>query len=145
MRGTVKWFSRDNGYGFITGDDGQDRYFAVQQIDGSELPQIGHSVEFEHQASPKGARAAKVKLMGKSPSDTYTNETSQRADGRVKCKHCQALMIPRMTFYKGAPSKSFCVHCGRMHKSFEDQSQRTAILIVILVALIYVVLSNGFK
>lgn len=46
MKGTIKWFSTDKGYGFITGNDNQDRYFHVQAIVGSELPNPGDIVTF---------------------------------------------------------------------------------------------------
>ena len=49
MKGKVKWFSRERGFGFITGEDGIDRFFNVQAIKGSELPNYGDVVEFEHQ------------------------------------------------------------------------------------------------
>ena len=32
MKGTVKWFSRKKGYGFITGEDGQDYFVHYSSI-----------------------------------------------------------------------------------------------------------------
>jgi len=34
MRGKVKWFSRERGYGFITDEQARDHYFSVQDVRG---------------------------------------------------------------------------------------------------------------
>lgn len=49
MRGAVKWFNTQKGYGFITGDDGAE-YFAHQtqiKMDGFRTLDAGDVVEFE--------------------------------------------------------------------------------------------------
>ncbi|MGL6400073.1 cold shock domain-containing protein [Aeromonas veronii] len=40
MQGTVKWFSSEKGYGFITSEAGEDHYFNVQSINGASLPSM---------------------------------------------------------------------------------------------------------
>jgi CspA family cold shock protein len=58
----VKWFNAQKGYGFITGDDGQDVFVHYSAIsgDGFRSLQEGESVEFEVTQGPKGMQAANV-------------------------------------------------------------------------------------
>lgn len=60
--GTVKWFSDQKGYGFITGDDGQDVFchFSAIQAEGFKTLRDGQKVSFEVEKGDKGLRAANV-------------------------------------------------------------------------------------
>jgi CspA family cold shock protein len=60
--GKVKWFNAQKGYGFITGDDGQDVFVHYSAIsgDGFRSLQEGESVDFEVAQGPKGLQAANV-------------------------------------------------------------------------------------
>ncbi|HYD48101.1 MAG TPA: cold shock domain-containing protein [Terriglobales bacterium] len=62
VQGTVKWFSGQKGYGFITKDDGQDVFvhFSAIQGDGFRTLQQGERVTFEISEGPKGLQAANV-------------------------------------------------------------------------------------
>ncbi len=62
-RGTVKWFSDQKGYGFITPEDGSKDVFVHHseiQGDGFKSLQEGQMVDFEVTSSPKGPQAANV-------------------------------------------------------------------------------------
>ncbi|MDL1902480.1 cold shock domain-containing protein [Anaerolineae bacterium CFX9] len=62
IRGTVKWFSAEKGYGFITPDEGPDvfvHYTAIQTTGYRKLEQ-GDVVEFEITEGSKGKQAAMV-------------------------------------------------------------------------------------
>jgi len=61
-RGKVKWFNAQKGYGFITGEDGQDVFVHYSAIsgDGFRSLQEGESVQFETTQGPKGLQAANV-------------------------------------------------------------------------------------
>ena len=60
--GTVKWFSSQKGYGFITPESGDDVFVHHSSIqgDGYKSLEEGQEVEFEIEEGPKGKRAAKV-------------------------------------------------------------------------------------
>lgn len=60
--GTVKWFSNQKGYGFITTDDGKDVFvhYSAVEGDGFKTLQEGTKVQFEITQGPKGEQATKV-------------------------------------------------------------------------------------
>jgi CspA family cold shock protein len=60
--GTVKWFSSQKGYGFITPESGADVFVHHSAIQGDGYKSLdeGQEVEFEVEQGPKGRRAAKV-------------------------------------------------------------------------------------
>jgi CspA family cold shock protein len=61
--GTVKWFSDEKGFGFITPDDGgRDLFVHFSGIAGDgyrSLPE-GAKVNYEEEAGPKGPKAVSV-------------------------------------------------------------------------------------
>jgi len=62
-RGTVKWFSDQKGYGFVTPEDGSKDVFvhhSAIQGDGFKSLREGQTVEFEVSQGPKGPQATNV-------------------------------------------------------------------------------------
>ena len=64
-QGTVKWFSNEKGYGFITQSDGDDVFvhFSAIEMDGYKSLAEGQEVEFEVTEGPKGKQAANVRPL----------------------------------------------------------------------------------
>lgn len=60
--GTVKWFSDQKGYGFITPDEGSDVFVHHGEIQGEGYKSLaeGQKVSFEIEEGPKGQLAKNV-------------------------------------------------------------------------------------
>ncbi|OFW78057.1 MAG: cold-shock protein [Actinobacteria bacterium RBG_19FT_COMBO_70_19] len=61
-QGTVKWFSNEKGYGFISREAGEDVFVHFSAIEGEGFKTLneGQAVEFEIVDGPKGKQAANV-------------------------------------------------------------------------------------
>lgn len=65
--GTVKWFSDDKGFGFITPDDGSKDVFVHHSAiagEGFRTLAEGAKVNYEVESSEKGPRAVNVEATG---------------------------------------------------------------------------------
>jgi cold shock protein len=64
VRGVVKWFSNEKGYGFITQEDGADLFVhhSEIQMNGYRTLNEGDQVEFEVTEGRKGKQASAVTM-----------------------------------------------------------------------------------
>jgi CspA family cold shock protein len=65
MKGTVKWFNGEKGYGFITGEDGKDvfAHFSQIQAEGYKSLQEGQKVSYDVANGPKGPQAENINII----------------------------------------------------------------------------------
>ena len=62
-KGTVKWFSNQKGYGFITPEEGKDVFvhFSAITMDGYKTLKAGQDVQFDVVEGPKGLHATNIR------------------------------------------------------------------------------------
>ena len=60
--GKVKWFNESKGFGFITGEDGEDLFVHYSSIQSNGFKSLaeGDSVSYEVEKGPKGSKAINV-------------------------------------------------------------------------------------
>jgi cold shock protein len=82
--GTVKWFSEDKGYGFITPDSGRDVFVHVTAIRTDGGPRVlgeGQRVEFEIVQDDRGPQAEAVRVLPETGEAAGRAEMLPRMDG----------------------------------------------------------------
>lgn len=65
MKGTVKWFNSDKGYGFITTEEGNDVFAHFSQInkEGFKTLEEGQQVTFDVVNGEKGPQAENITIL----------------------------------------------------------------------------------
>ncbi len=65
MKGTVKWFDSNKGFGFIVSEEGEDIFFHHSDIlqEGFKNLEDGQKVTFEKVQGEKGLQATEVKII----------------------------------------------------------------------------------
>jgi CspA family cold shock protein len=65
MNGTVKWFNGEKGFGFVTGEDGNDAFAHFSQInsDGFKSLEEGQKVSYNVVKGPKGLQAENISAI----------------------------------------------------------------------------------
>ncbi len=65
LKGTVKWFNAEKGFGFITCEDGNEYFahFSEIQKDGFKSLEDGESVTFGVTQGQKGPQASNIKSL----------------------------------------------------------------------------------
>lgn len=62
MEGTVKWFNKDKGFGFIAGEDGNDYFAHISSIPEGTMLKEDDKVTFDTVQTDKGVQAQNVQL-----------------------------------------------------------------------------------
>ncbi len=62
MKGTVKWFNEEKGFGFITGEDGKDvfAHFSQIQKDGFKTLSENEEVQYDVVKNTRGLQAENI-------------------------------------------------------------------------------------
>jgi CspA family cold shock protein len=78
--GTVKWFSQEKGFGFITRDDGPDVFVHHTSLPGTGFRKLdqGERVEFDVIEEPKGMKAQNVTRMEGAVGDAQPRASQAR-------------------------------------------------------------------
>jgi cold shock protein len=65
MKGKVKRFNKTKGFGFITGEDGQDAFFHFSELvmDGYKTIEEGAEVEFDLVEGERGLQAHNIRKI----------------------------------------------------------------------------------
>ncbi|MBS3740587.1 MAG: cold shock domain-containing protein [Candidatus Cloacimonetes bacterium] len=65
MKGSVKWFSKNKGYGFIVGEDEKEYFVHWKSVTGDGFKTLvqNEEVEFEAKETDKGLQAENVKRL----------------------------------------------------------------------------------
>jgi len=65
MTGTVKWFNGQKGFGFITGEDGNDVFAHFSQINSEGYKSLdeGQKVSYDVVDGPKGPQAENITVI----------------------------------------------------------------------------------
>ena len=104
--GTVKWFSNDKGYGFISRDGGGEIFAHHSGIEGSGFRTLveGQRVEFRVSEETKGLRAVDIKAMvGSSSREDVPSQGSVAIEG---VRRESASMSKRLCVSNLSPSTS---------------------------------------
>ena len=61
-KGTVKWFNAEKGFGFITGEDGNDVFALFSAIQGEGFKSLdeGQAVTFDVEEGQRGLQASNI-------------------------------------------------------------------------------------
>ncbi|AJA46618.1 cold shock protein [Clostridium pasteurianum DSM 525 = ATCC 6013] len=65
MTGTVKWFNGQKGFGFITGENGNDAFahFSQIQSDGYKSLEEGQKVSYNEVKGQRGLQAEEITIL----------------------------------------------------------------------------------
>ena len=111
MKGIVKFYKQEEGYGFIFCEDlKEDFYFNIKEWKNGSVPCGNDEVTFESAEGKKGKFAKNI-LLEKSASEKKGSK-----DDRVACPHCGKKCVPRIRFINSIPYSTLCPFCGKKIK-----------------------------
>lgn len=120
LKGTVVFYNKDKGFGFVRTADDKDYHFGHRAFGGTTIPAAGDLVEFTVSSRPP--------KPGKSPNVEHleiVGKDAELKDGKETCPHCGKRVVPRMTTFRCSPFASYCPLCGGMVKMFYQEDDRT--------------------
>lgn len=147
MKGKIKLFKEQEGYGFILGENGNEYYFNVHDIKSFERPpRMGDLAEFnvkESTAKNKKDKAVDVAITQATSSESISRKKNRRRDDRITCPHCGRKIIPRVVINNGAPEQSICPYCGNRIEIFFGGYAEIAVFVIVLIVFL-IIMANIF-
>ena len=141
MKGKIKFFKEQEGYGFILGENGNEYYFNVHDIKSFDTPpRMGDLAEFnvkESTAKNKKDKAVDVEITKGESTESISRKENRRRDDRITCPHCGRKIVPRLVTYRGAPEQSLCPYCGNRIEIFFGGYVQIAIFVIVLVVFLF--------
>lgn len=143
MKGMIKFYNKEKGFGFVVGEDNEEYYFNHSVIPFGKMPNSGDMIEFDTNLNATGKH--------KNPEIATMNflqkqQSINANDGKVTCPHCQVRVLPRLTTYYGKAERSLCPLCGGTIRDFTGINLSMPFLIIIAVVtgimLIIMIASN---
>jgi cold shock CspA family protein/predicted RNA-binding Zn-ribbon protein involved in translation (DUF1610 family) len=121
MRGTVKFYNPEKGFGFIFSEGlKEDIFFRIGEWKHPSVPSGNDDVEFELGEDQKGFRAKNIQLIFSAQDKRNKVHESKHKDDRITCPSCGRKVVPRMVTYRGEPDKTLCPYCGTVIKTFDN-------------------------
>ena len=135
LKGTIIFYDRTKGFGFVNGSNGQRYHLGFNAITGEWIPVAGDRVEFivSKRLNKQGQAQSIETIELLSHGDVQDN-------GKELCPHCGKRVNPRMTFYRGAPCASYCPLCGGKIKQFMKVNNAIFWITVVLICSIFVLI-----
>ena len=120
MKGMIKFYNKDKGFGFVVGENNQEYYFNHKAIAYGELPAAGCHCEFEIDTAVRSNnrhRNQPIKSIKVTHNTCYNNNS-----GKTTCQHCGVQCVPRVFFSYGTATHSVCPFCGKNIRVFIDEN-----------------------
>lgn len=143
MHGNIVFFLKNEGYGFILGENNIRYYFNIHHVS-YPLPRKNDEVSFTPKPAPSfklNPTAENIHLITKSakyPSESakiapysYKNTEEKYIDliknSKVQCTKCGRYMIPYVIYRNDGLKRSICPFCGKTYKYFSPCFIATAV------------------
>lgn len=126
MKGMIKFYNKDKGFGFVVGENGQDYYFDRTAFTGNE-PTENAVVQFK--VDIMSGRHPKHKLppimhlellneQARISIKKHGKNKAEQQDERPTCRKCDRKITPKLVTLRGRAEKSLCPFCGAIVETY---------------------------
>ena len=141
MKGMIKFYNKEKGFGFIVSENNNEYYFDSKVITFGHIPNSGDLVEFEiYEKLKNNEKNPKIKTM------TFLGQSADKTvnDSRILCPHCQKSIVPRTITSQGVMLKTYCPFCSKTIKEFPTSKIVKIFAIIFAVIIITILVSVWF-